>query len=247
MGIFERQVRQESSWFERGWTIQESIAPSEVVFYDSRWNEIGHLRQICEDVAKVTKISQVCLLGSADGVGSESVATRMSWASRRQTIREEDMAYCLLGLFDVNMPLLYGEGAKKAFHRLQTEMMKISDDESLFAWTSDQVISGLLANQPSYFADSGGILVSRDLENSRPPFSLPNKGLEIALPEKHLNSASKDLGSVPFYLRCHRDSNLRDILYVELRFLMGLNCASRIRCATLILKETSLFRGNFNP
>lgn len=65
-----------------------------------------------------------------------SVARRMSWASERRTTRSEDMAYCLMGLFSVNMPLLYGEG-EKAFIRLQEEIMKDSDDHSLFAWVPD--------------------------------------------------------------------------------------------------------------
>ena len=229
-----------SSWFKRGWTLQELIAPGEVVFYDSRWNEIGHLRQIREDVANVTKISIRCL-GSDDKelLRGQSVATRMSWASRRETSREEDMAYCLLGIFDVDMPLLYGEGAVKAFHRLQTEIMKISDDESLFAWTSDQTHSGLLASQPSYFADSENIVKCSSPDMSRPPFSMTHKGLEIALPKKHLKSFFQNPGR--FFLRCYKaDSTLPDkALYVELGFMFEPNCAMRINCWTL--KESSTY------
>lgn len=62
-----------------------------------------------------------------------SLAARMSWASNRQTTRLEDMSYCLLGIFDVNMPLLYGEG-DRAFFRLQKAIMESSEDQSLFAW-----------------------------------------------------------------------------------------------------------------
>jgi hypothetical protein len=61
---------------------------------------------------------------------SASVARRMSWAAKRQTTRTEDVAYCLMGIFDVNMPLLYGEG-EKAFIRLQEEIIKENDDHSL--------------------------------------------------------------------------------------------------------------------
>lgn len=63
-----------------------------------------------------------------------SVAKRMSWAADRVTTKAEDMAYCLMGLFNVSMPLLYGEGGRKAFVRLQEEIMKDSDGQSLFAW-----------------------------------------------------------------------------------------------------------------
>jgi len=57
----------------------------------------------------------------------------MHWASKRQTTREEDMAYCLFGLFDINLPHLYGEG-KKAFHRLPEEIIKQFNDHTIFLW-----------------------------------------------------------------------------------------------------------------
>jgi hypothetical protein len=62
-----------------------------------------------------------------------SIATKMSWAAGRKTTREEDCAYSLLGLFNVNMPLIYGEG-RRAFQRLQKELMQSHNDESIFAW-----------------------------------------------------------------------------------------------------------------
>ena len=79
----------------------------------------------------------------------------MSWASRRVTTRTEDTAYCLLGIFDVNMPLLYGE-REKAFFRLQEEIIKQSDDHSLFAWANyDYKHPGLLADSPTAFTQCG--------------------------------------------------------------------------------------------
>ncbi len=233
----------QSSWFKRGWTLQELIAPRKVVFYDACWNEIGPLEQLYRDVAQVTKIDEKWLAPPGIRSRRASIATRMSWASRRETSEEEDLAYCLLGLFNVNMPLIYGEGARKAFYRLQTEIMKISDDESLFAWTSKQGGSGLLAAQPSYFRDSGDI-VEETLSGgtSRPPFSMTNKGLEIALPKKHLQLSSQGGSTIRFFLRCSRGSTpnaQRDgkALYVELDLLMGPKSAIRINCATL--KEIS--------
>jgi hypothetical protein len=110
----------------------------------------------------------------------------MSWASERQTTRLEDRAYCLMGLFDVNMPLLYGEG-KKAFHRLQLEIIKNSSDESIFAWGVKSVdkqnlqgiydIYGIIAENPSYFKNCGDILSETSL---RPPYSMTNRGLQLA-------------------------------------------------------------------
>jgi len=108
-----------SAWWTRGWTLQELIAPSEMIFYANNspgWSKIGDKRALLELIVKRTGIEKHILLGG--DVMKCSVAQRMSWASERETTRTEDLAYCLLGLFGVNMPLLYGEGSK-AFLRLQ--------------------------------------------------------------------------------------------------------------------------------
>jgi len=108
-----------STWWTRGWTLQELIAPSEIIFYVNGapgWSKIGDKCTLLDLVAQRTGIEKYILLGG--DVMKCSVAQRMSWASERETTRTEDLAYCLLGLFGVNMPLLYGEGSK-AFLRLQ--------------------------------------------------------------------------------------------------------------------------------
>jgi hypothetical protein len=112
-------------------------------------------------LAEITGIDFAILYG--DKLPSVSVARRMYWAAKRETTRAEDIAYCLTGLFDVHMPLLYGEGTK-AFIRLQEEILKISDDESLFAHSIPrghiQVISSfsdLLARSPVCFSGWGHI------------------------------------------------------------------------------------------
>ena len=243
-----RERFNQSSWFERGWTLQELLAPKHVLFYDAHWNEIGPLTQIVADVAKVTGIDERYLAPGRRFRSWPSVAARMSWASRRQTSREEDIAYCLLGIFDINMPLLYGEGAEKAFIRLQTEIMKDSDDESLFAWTSDQAFSGLLAERPSYFANSGDIAVPPYVgSQSRPPYSTTNCGLEIALPKKHLQ-LSEDETFVRLFLRCGRRSDPSGLhipyysiraLYVELQCFHFRSRFVRTNCAAL--RETSSY------
>jgi hypothetical protein len=119
-------------WFRRGWTLQELLAPLSVEFYDCEWKEIGTKLTLKEHIRKITGIAGNVLEGG--DLFDCSVACRMSWASQRQTSREEDVAYCLLGIFGVNMPLLYGEGALKAFRRLQEEIMKIQEDQSIFLW-----------------------------------------------------------------------------------------------------------------
>src|SRR5579871_6642511 len=128
-----------SRWFTRGWTLQELIAPSTVIFLDQEWQEMGTKSSLQWMISEVTSIPTNILLGG--DLESASVAQRMSWASKRETTRVEDLAYCLMGIFGVNMPMLYGEG-ERAFIRLQEEIMKVSDDHSLFAWKSDENHSG---------------------------------------------------------------------------------------------------------
>lgn len=125
-----------SRWFTRGWTLQELLAPRDVRFYTADWTFIGSKNQesMGAAIGEITDIDTKYLDGN--NLDRISIAERMSWASRRETSRLEDTAYCLLGIFNVNMPLLYGEG-EKAFIRLQEEIMKRSDDRSLFVWADD--------------------------------------------------------------------------------------------------------------
>ncbi|KUJ07659.1 uncharacterized protein LY89DRAFT_712082 [Mollisia scopiformis] len=110
-----------SLWFTRGWTLQELLAPAEVIFLSSDWVEIGTKSSLCAAVSRITRIGTKAL---EECLWNEySVAQKLSWASGRRTTRVEDKAYSLMGLFDVNMPLLYGEG-QKAFFRLQQEDLK---------------------------------------------------------------------------------------------------------------------------
>ncbi|OTA91495.1 hypothetical protein M434DRAFT_55941, partial [Hypoxylon sp. CO27-5] len=149
----------DSEWFSRGWTLQELIAPSEVVFFGSEWEPLTTKRDGCELIETVTKIPRDVLF-FPESVAHTSVAKRMSWASRRRTTRLEDSAYCLLGIFDINMPLLYGEGSK-AFQRLQEEIINKNDDASILVWRSDSATSSirlpLLAPSPACFSSAGNI------------------------------------------------------------------------------------------
>ncbi|RYP41740.1 hypothetical protein DL767_000756 [Monosporascus sp. MG133] len=127
----DRTMFEDSRWFTRGWTLQELLAPIEVYFYSKEWMRLGTRISLAHEIADITSIGKDYLTGK--NLHSASVATRMSWAATRQTTREEDKAYSLLGIFDINMPLLYGEGGK-AFLRLQEEIIKVSTDQSIFAW-----------------------------------------------------------------------------------------------------------------
>lgn len=118
-------------WFTRGWTLQELIASQSIRFFDKDWTFLGTKGSLMTSLVDITGIDQV-YLGGAD-LNNASIAMRMSWAARRVTTKIEDVAHSLFGIFNVNMPLLYGEGSK-AFQRLQEEILKESDDQSLFAW-----------------------------------------------------------------------------------------------------------------
>lgn len=177
-----------SKWFERGWTLQELLGPSEIRFYGAgkpAWTYLGRKStpQILEALQQRTKIPRQCML-SATRIPEQPVAVRMSWASGRKTMREEDKAYCLLGIFDVNMPLLYGEGLEKAFRRLQEEIIKYADDQTIFG---HDCYHGILARSPDDFWRGSelrsGLPTRYDLMDAGSrAYAITNKGLEIELP-----------------------------------------------------------------
>ena len=175
----------ESRWFTRGWTLQELLAPSEVIFFGSGWTRLATRTELAPQIIEVTGIDRYTIL-KRDELRNQSIAQRMSWASRRETTRLEDEAYCLLGIFGVSMPLLYGEG-RNAFIRLQEEILKISDDQSLFAWSLDPDVSGslrqsgILAQSPYNFKSSLSVVsIQRTVDAA--PYSMTNKGLQIEMP-----------------------------------------------------------------
>ncbi|KAL4068835.1 heterokaryon incompatibility protein-domain-containing protein [Scleroderma yunnanense] len=141
-------------WFSRGWTLQELVAPNVIHFFNRKWEFIGDKRSLAGTLYKITRVPVEIL---KEGLSSNrpSTAQIMSWAANRKTTREEDRAYSLLGLFGVHMPMLYGEG-KNAFQRLQLEIIRMSNDHSIFAWDPKGRIrrtGSVLADDPSYFQD----------------------------------------------------------------------------------------------
>jgi hypothetical protein len=199
-----------SRWFTRGWTLQELIAPARLEFFDKYWSSFGTKAERHSDLSEITGIDELTLNGRRE-LRDVSIAKKMSWASKRVTTRVEDIAYCLIGIFGINLPLLYGEG-ERAFIRLQEEIMRSSDDQSLFAWgltdqeyevlhasdDSDQKIlyvsdyekrpeaqpstlRGFLARSPAAFKNSGNIVPYRNWDVSM-PYSMTNQGLRLELP-----------------------------------------------------------------
>lgn len=166
-------------WFTRGWTLQELIAPKVVYFYDQGWTFCGTKGDLSSVITEITNISEG-ILRDPGLLSTLSVAQRMSWAAPRQTTRVEDMAYCLLGIFDANMPMLYGEGTR-AFLRLQEEIAKESNDLSIFAWKTDSLgllYSGVFATSPADFRASGSVQLVSDTAFN-PEFLMTNKGLRM--------------------------------------------------------------------
>lgn len=120
-----------SRWFTRGWTLQELLAPNVLEFLDCEWNVIGSRDDWAIEIEKATGIQRQHLTEFRYCC----LATKLSWAANRQTTRIEDQSYSLLGLLGVHMPLIYGEG-EKAFIRLQHELIRTYNDESIFVWNS---------------------------------------------------------------------------------------------------------------
>jgi Heterokaryon incompatibility protein (HET) len=118
-----------SRWFTRGWTLQELIAPSSVEFFSRESKRLGDKKSLERQIHEITGITIQALQGSP--LSRFSITERISWAANRETKREEDKAYSLLGMFDIHMPLIYGEGRKKAFRRLEEEIDKNQRDGSL--------------------------------------------------------------------------------------------------------------------
>ncbi|KAL8661766.1 MAG: hypothetical protein Q9168_008351, partial [Polycauliona sp. 1 TL-2023] len=202
------QTLGESDWFNRGWTLQELLAPkSSVLFYDMNWNYRGNKKTLGPELTRRTGIATLNL---RDPVRHASISERMSWMAGRKTSVEEDAAYCLLGIFDVSMPLLYGEGKERAFLRTQEEILKKSNDHTLFAWkiedeTPQRIAgktTGLLAPSPDCFRSTGHLQPYPDPQNSA-PYHMTNMGLAIGL-----------------RLRVLRESDIA----TEARFIAPLNC-----------------------
>ncbi|KAH8901656.1 HET-domain-containing protein, partial [Thozetella sp. PMI_491] len=180
-------------WFTRGWTFQELIAPEILEFYDCEWQYRSTKEFLREEISDITGVDEA-VLEKSSLLYTIPVAKRFSWAASRETTREEDRAYSLLGIFDVNMPMIYGEGAK-AFIRLQEEILKQTNDLTIFAWTSyresrkdfrplhldshNQPYRGILANSPLEFTWCRKVERIDDYLASHTEFSMTNNGLRI--------------------------------------------------------------------
>jgi hypothetical protein len=171
---------QQSRWFTRGWTLQELIAPKDVVFFDKNWKYRGTKETLATHISMTTGIPSQIMDHTVE-LSEIPVAQRLSWASTRETTREEDRAYSLLGIFDVNMPMLYGEGPK-AFIRLQEQILSQGADTSLFLWhdlQTTQEFTGLLAPSPACFREMR--IITAEPTFTQREIYLTNRGIRLKL------------------------------------------------------------------
>lgn len=170
-------------WFTRGWTLQELVAPRTLEFYNWAWLEFGTKESLASLIEDITRIPRDILSHEAS-LESIAIGRRMSWASKRHTTRSEDMAYSLMGIFDINMPMLYGEGSK-AFIRLQEEIFRQSNDLSLLAWealtghSEPQGLSGAFAQSPSDFDNCVDVCRVQGWIRNRNEVAVTSKGVRL--------------------------------------------------------------------
>ena len=172
-------------WFTRSWTLQELIAPTTMEFYDQIWNLKGLKSDpvVIENLSRITGVPPYILEDGSDGRLREiCLGQRMSWAAHREASRVEDTAYCLLGIFQVNMPMIYGEG-DRAFLRLQEEIIKFSTDLSMFAWRQhhqdEREYRGILSCHPREFTGLRDCRLLKSQFSQVEEVAMTNKGLRI--------------------------------------------------------------------
>ncbi|KAK7462394.1 hypothetical protein VKT23_007993 [Stygiomarasmius scandens] len=242
-----------SRWFRRGWTLQELIVPLYAVFLvnanseGTEWTEIGTRWSLRYEISAITSVPVQVFEGHS--TDEFSIAQKMSWAAFRETTRPEDQAYCLMGLFNVSMPPIYGEGGAKAFMRLQQEIIKISDDRSIFAWISTSEdpseLRGLLARSPEEFRASGEVQISEtDESGDISSFSFTNNGLRIYLPI--LPTPTDDLSAgasmqgflAPLHCRSKKGDNFLSIYLKQI----GKNQYARCRPNEVVFTSPDLIK-----
>lgn len=199
----------DSTWFERGWTLQELLAPAVLEFFDCEWIFLGTKLSLVDDIVQATGIDRKYIT-RRHVIQEASVATKLSWASKRSTTRIEDIAYCLLGLMRVNMPMLYGEG-NRAFFRLQLELLKNSNEHTIFAWEAPgdrytalpdgevSTVQGVLAPSPAWFRNSAGMIATGV---GSVPHEVTNNGLRIKLRTTRDKDMPLDEDITVAWLRC---------------------------------------------
>jgi hypothetical protein len=140
-----------SRWFHRGWTLQELLAPASVEFFSVNGKQLGSKITLEQEINDITQIP-ISALRNYD-LREFTVDERMSWVTGRKTTVKEDRAYCLLGIFGVFLPLIYGEGEEHALRRLKVEIQRDSGTLQSSYVADTQRIPGMFFC--SYGSDAG--------------------------------------------------------------------------------------------
>ena len=172
LAIWEAAFRS-SKWFGRGWTLQELIAPESVEFFSCEGYPLGSKRSLENKIHEITGIAIEALRGET--LTNFEVEERLSWAKHRQTKRQEDKTYSLLGIFNVHMPLIYGEGNEKAFVRLQEEIDKSSKRKGDRTEAENYLTAGDTSTRLEIAEEAAFDAVGRDHE----PECLPGTRIEL--------------------------------------------------------------------
>ena len=235
---FSEKEFRDSNWFGRAWTLQELLAPSRLYFYNSQFRYIGSRDCLASFISQTTGIPRDFVDATPENrhrrITNASVAERMKWASKRVATREEDIAYSLLGVFGVNMPLLYGEGSR-AFRRLQTEIIRTSDDESIFAWShlrSTYSTGAMLAFSIEQFSQATSIEQRNYVP--RQHYEMTNKGLRLpmTIPRGRLVSALENEGEFVVLLPLNCVKVVMSALYGLVRYPIALRIKVQLGAAS---------------
>ena len=113
----------ESRWFTRGWTLQELLAPASIEFFSRERKRLGDKSSLKQQICEITNIPHSAIQG--DPLSQFSVEERLRWIEHRKTKLEKDKTYSLLGIFDVYILSIYGEGTASALGRLLDEFHKM--------------------------------------------------------------------------------------------------------------------------
>jgi Heterokaryon incompatibility protein (HET) len=245
---------QKSEWFKRGWTLQELLAPQYMEFYDHKWNFMGTRKKLAGDLQLVTDIDKIYLNGDRH-FKKACVATRMSWMAGRTTQETEDIAYSMLGIFNVNMSPQYGEG-DKAFIRLQRALIEAQIDESIFAWTIppkgllcylnrlDQYREwapdnwGLLAPSPDCFTkeESSKLVILSDRVVLR-AYGWSQQAVQLQMPQKSGTEATNFFGlprkKITLSLNCWRCDTDETPFIIQIELLKVGGVYTRVQCDRL--------------
>ena len=248
------------SVFTRGWCLGELLAPSRVQFFGTSWNYLGTKenaslqRQTVQIpitnrnrlVSKNTGIPLEAIDGRRD-LDDFSVAQRMSWAAARRTARIEDRAYSLLGIFDISMALLYGEG-NRAFRRLQEEIARQHLDHTLLVWDGMSCgqtwTNNILAPTPECFRNSGRVT---NIGAQKHPFVFATPGLQTALPCLGARLPNGPEGRYYALLDARLEDDITKILALPIKYISGTNGEMRIDAQYTFRPWEMLLSRSFRP